>query len=677
MDHRLRRVAAVFGSIKFRVTLATIAAMAIGVLLSTVMLVRQAERDTLANQRERELADVANTAAQLSARIVERQRALRASGEQVDAGMLADPLRLRTFLENKPLLRGMFSNVFLASADGHMRAYADSSGVRVLDVDLSDRDFIQRAMKERRAAISEPVPGRVSGEPVIVFVHPLTDASGVHGVIGGALRLASRDLLGDVAKLGDDDQPGLTVVTDARGRVLAHPLRRSLLQLLSGEPRLAQAHEAWTNSGSPVEPSGLLLPQSGEVVSAAGVAGTDWMVWHALPESVLLEPLHAARRQALSWATALVAALSLLILAIVSWLLRPLSQLEHRAEHLFDGTHDVHEGWPRAGGEIGRLSRVLRHVGAERAQLESFNSQVLKKLSSVMHAAPTGIAFTRSDRFELISTEFCRLLGRTEGELIGQPAQIIHASNEDYISLGAKVREAFAVGAAYVGEWQMLRADGSPFWAQLRGRPVDDGDIDAGTIWSLVDITEQLAAREQLEWSATHDALTGLANRKLLALRLERVMNGRPRSLPAEVVMLDLDHFKPINDRAGHAAGDAMLRAVAAAITSRVRASDLVVRLGGDEFALLLERCPRETALRVAENVRQAISDIALTWEGQVLHVGASLGVASLAAETVSVEAWLAEADAACYAAKAAGRGAVQGAQRPALRVVGSDAVPG
>lgn len=667
-----RRVAAALGSIKFRITLSAIAAMALGVLLTALTLVRQAERDTLANQRQRELSTIAGSASQLSARLVELQRALRASGDQLNAAMLADPQRLKDFMENKPLLRGMFSNVFLATADGHMRVYADNGGVRNPAVDLSDRDYFQRTLKERRPIISEPLPGRVSAEPVIVFTHPLSDATGVYGVIGGALRLASRDLLGDMAGMDDDDSPNLTVVTDARGRVLAHPLRRSLLQSLAGEPRLEEAYAAWTVSGSPVEPTGLLLPQTGEVVSAAGVAGPDWMIWRALPEKVLLEPLYAARRQALVWAAAVVAMLALAILAIVSWLLRPLAQLEHRAQHLFDGTHDVHEGWPRAGGEIGQLSRVLRHVSAERAQLESFNSQVMKKLTSVMHAAPTGIAFTRAHRFELVSSEFCRLLGRSESELIGQPAQIIYASNEDYVALGPQVREAFAGGAAYVGEWQMLRADGSRFWAQLRGRPVDDGDMGAGTIWSVVDITEQVAAREQLEWSATHDALTGLANRKVLAQRLVRVLESRPRSMPAEVVMLDLDHFKPINDRAGHAAGDAMLKAVAAAITARVRASDLVVRLGGDEFALLLERCSHETALRIAENVRRAITEIELPWEGHMMRVGASLGVASLSAETASVEAWLAQADAACYAVKAAGRGAVQ-AHRPALRVVGAD----
>ncbi|WP_341889233.1 diguanylate cyclase [Variovorax sp. YR752] len=671
MDFLWRRLAGAWASIKLRVTLSAIAAMAAGVLLTALLLVQRAERDTLTHHRDRELAEVVHMAGLLSDRVVERQRALRASGDQIDPAMVQDAARLKNFLDNKPLLRGMFSNIFVAAADGRMVAYADDAGVRRPDINLGDREYFRRALRDQRPVISEPVPGRVSGEPVIVFVHPLVRDGAVYGALGGALRLASRDLLGEIAGISDGEATSLTVVTDAQGHVLAHPMRRNLLQPVVGEPRLAEAHEHWAASGSPVEPAGLMLQQSGELVSVAGVAGPDWLVWRAMPEGELLGPLHAARREALLAAAGLVALLSLVILAIVSWLLRPLGQLAGRAQHLFDGSLDIHDGWPNAGGEIERLSRVLRHVGAERAQLESFNGQVLRKLSSVMAAAPVGICFTRDKRFELVSEEFCRLFGRSEADLLGQPASCIYASNEDYMTLGPQVVAEFKQGRAYIGEWQMLRADGSCFWGQLRGRPVADGDPAAGTIWTIADISEQVATREQLEWSATHDVLTGLANRKLLAQRLERVLEASPRSMPAEVVMIDLDHFKPINDRAGHAAGDAMLKAVAAAITSRVRATDLVARLGGDEFALLLERCPHDTALRIAENVREAISAIALSWEGQMLRVGASLGVASLSEETASAADWLAEADAACYAAKSAGRGSVQAAKRPALRIVG------
>jgi len=666
-----RSLAGALGSIKLRVMLSASIALALGVLLTTVLLVRQAERDTLRQQRDRELAATVRVAAELSRRVVERQKALQNSAVAFDRTMLDDLARLRGYFELKPLLRGMFGGLFVASADGQVRAYVDQAGISSPAIDLTRRVYFRRTVAERRSLVSEALASSLTGEPVVVFTAPLQDSEGVYGVLGGILQVSGRELLADLLDPGDADG-GLTVVSDATGQLLAHPSQRGLLQPVSAEARLGHAHAQWLASGSPVEPGGLMLEQPGELVSAAGVAGPDWMVWRALPQSELLEPLHAARRQALAWAAGLIAALSLAMLALLFWLLRPLAQLEHRAQHLFDGRHDVHESWPRAGGEIGRLSRVLRHVSAERAQLEAFNGQVLKKLSSVMDAAPVGIAFTRAQRFELVSAEFCRLVGRNEHMLMGEPLQGVFASNEDFHSLASQARAAFDGGQAYLGEWQMLRADGSRFWAQLRARPVDAADGDGGTIWTLSDITEHVAAREQLEWSAAHDALTGLANRKAFDQRLTRALDGRPRTLPAELVMIDLDHFKPINDQFGHAAGDAMLKAVAAAITARVRASDLVARLGGDEFALLLESCSHESALRIAENVRRAIAAIELPWQQHALRVGASLGVASLAGDTPNVAAWLHAADAACYEAKAAGRSAVRTAARPALRVVGA-----
>ena len=668
---RFERLASALASLKLRITLGAIAALVLGIGLTTALLVRQAERATITAQSQRELTQAASTAAALSQRVIALQRALGAAAAQLDEGTLADPIRLAAFIESKPVLRGLFASVFAAGTDGIVNALADSAGVRHPILKIADRGYFVRTLAEQRPIISEPLPGRVSAEPVLVFTYPLKAAGRTYGVLGGALRLASRDLLEDMVDRLDDDSGALVVLTDARGRILAHPNRGRVLQSLADEPRLSQAFERWIGNGDAVVTEGMRLPQALELVSASGVAGPDWMVWRALPEAQLLAPLHQARKQALWWAGGLIAGVSLPILLLMHWLLRPLSLLEHRARSLFDGTQDPHSGWPAAGGEIGRLAHVLRHVGAERAQLEAFNSQVLQKLGSVMAAAPVGICFTRDQRFELVSAEFCRMFGRAEHELLGQPPQMIYASNADYQTLGPKVGQAFSRGEPYQGEWQMLRADGSHFWARLRGRPVDAADRNAGTIWTLDDIDDHIAARTQLEWSASHDVLTGLANRKMLDQRLASLFEVLPHSLPAAVVMIDLDHFKPINDTAGHAAGDAMLKAVASAITSRVRATDLVVRIGGDEFALLLERCTPEVAMRIAETVRAAIVGIELHWEERSLRVGASLGLASLAAETLGAAAWMKAADDACFRAKAAGRGTVVAAVRPLLAPAG------
>lgn len=654
------------GSLKFRITVGTIAALLVGIGLVTLLLIGHAERDTLDAQREQELDRAVHTAALLSRRVVDLQRALQAAATRLEPSALEDERRLGAFLESQPGLLNAFANVFVATPDGQVALMMDAAGLRKPQVRIADRDYFVRTLREGRPIVSEPVPGRISSEPVIVLTYPLRRDGAVAGVIGGVLRLASRDLLGDLIDAASGEGARLIVVTDAQGRVIAHPVRSRLLQPLTADPQLAGAFADWQSRGAPVEPAGLPLRERDAVAAAAGVAGPDWVVWHRLPEGEVLAPLHAARREALRWMLMLALGLSAAALALLHRQLAPLAQLERRALHLFDGRHDPHEGWPENGSEIGRLARVLRHVGAERAQLEAFNAQVLQKLESVMSAAPVGIAFTRNQRFELVSDEFCKLLGRTESDLLGQPAQIIYASNEDYLALGPRVREAFVAGQCYVGEWQMLRASGQRFWAQLRGRPVDPQDTQAGTIWTVSDVTEHVAAREQLEWSAHHDVLTGLANRKAFETRLAQVFNARPRSLPAELVMIDLDHFKPINDKAGHAAGDAMLKRVAEAITGCIRTTDLAARIGGDEFALILERCHHDAALRIAANVQQAITAIGLAWEGHVLGVGASLGVATLAGDTGSTGAWVEAADAACYAAKSGGRNAVRAARRSA-----------
>ena len=670
----LRRAAgSAFGSLKLRITLGVMAALLIGIGMSTLILVRGAERDMLAEVRERELGESVRAASALSRRVVELQRALQLSARKFeqDGILLSDDAALRRFLAAQPVLRDQFNSLTLIGNDGSLRLMASGDRLSTPTLDLSDRDYFKRCIAERRPIVSDALPSRLDGAVLIVFAHPLVLEGRVQGVMTGILNLARRDLLAELVDRQTSDEEALRVVTDAQGRILAHPNRALVLSPLAAEPRLAQAVQRWQASGSPVEPSGLTVAQDAEVVSVAGVAGPDWVVWRAVDEHRLLGPLHAARRDALAWAGALTALTSLAMLGALWWLLRPLRQLQERARHLFDSAHPPLENWPSARGEIGGLAEVLKRVGAERAALEHTNHELLNKLSSVMGNAPVGIAFTRAKHFELVSNEFCRLLGRSEPELLGQPAHLIYDSKADYEALGPKVAAAFAAGQPYMGDVPMRRANGSRFWAHLRGRPVDAQNSTAGTIWTVTDVTAEVAARAQLEWTANHDMLTGLANRKTLEHRLTRSFDTQPASLPAALVMIDLDRFKPINDAAGHAAGDAMLQAVAGVLRARVRSRDLAVRLGGDEFALLLDHCPLDAALVLAEDVRAAIAGIELTWGEHRLGVGASLGVAALAAEMPNVAAWLHAADEACYAAKAAGRDAVRAATaRPVLRVV-------
>lgn len=162
--------------------------------------------------------------------------------------------------------------------------------------------------------------------------------------------------------------------------------------------------------------------------------------------------------------------------------------------------------------------------------------------------------------------------------------------------------------------------------------------------------------REQ-EWktSALTDSLTALPNRRAF----ERGIKGlrRPDQLAA-LVIIDLDHFKTVNDTFGHAAGDYVLQQVSRTLRASLRTRDLLSRLGGEELAVLLPDTTVVVTQQVAERLRQAIDGLAIGWEGQTIHISASFGVA-LAKGDVSTESLFAQADAALYAAKHAGRNRV------------------
>ncbi len=467
-------------------------------------------------------------------------------------------------------------------------------------------------------------------------------------------------MLVDLVAAANDSDDSLRVVSDGKGRILAHPDRKLLMSSLFAEPRLAEAAKRWQDSGSPVEPDGLTIPVAAGVVTAGGVSGPDWVVWRVVSQEQLFAPLHSARQHALELAVVLIALSSALMLLCSWWLLRPLKQVQERAMRMADPAVDPSAGWPSASGEIGDLAGVLREIGAERSRLEASNTQLLQQLRSVMSNAPVGIAFTRDKTFELVSSEFCLLLGRSERELLGQPTHIIYESRADFETLAPQVKAAFAAGQAYVVDVRMCRGDGSPFWAHLRGRPVDANDSASGTIWTITDVSDAIQARSELEWAAHHDALTGLANRPAFERRLRKEFASQPHSLPPILMLIDLDHFKQINDSAGHPAGDTVLCAVATTLLARMRSRDLVVRLGGDEFAILIDNCPRDAAHRLAIDLSQAIAALQVPGGPGKLPFGASIGIAELHATFTDPDAWVKAADKACYEAKARGRNQVR-----------------
>jgi len=175
-----------------------------------------------------------------------------------------------------------------------------------------------------------------------------------------------------------------------------------------------------------------------------------------------------------------------------------------------------------------------------------------------------------------------------------------------------------------------------------------------------VSIDAAAAMTREMSYQASHDALTGLVNRREFERQVNLAIDSvRSESAQHVLCFMDLDRFKAVNDTCGHAAGDNLLREVASLLRKHVRDSDVVARQGGDEFGMLLVGCPLDKARQIAEDVCRAVQDYQFVWQDRIFDIGISIGLVEFNSQTNSLEDVLSAADSACYVAKQEGRGRV------------------
>lgn len=234
----------------------------------------------------------------------------------------------------------------------------------------------------------------------------------------------------------------------------------------------------------------------------------------------------------------------------------------------------------------------------------------------------------------------------------------------DQARLDARLREALVDGWHLDEGWRR-RSDGTRFWGSSLLAPLDEHpDIpDHERIYSFIvrDISEQREANETFRHAVLCDHLTGLANRRAFHEAAEREFRRwqrDPRAL--SLVVVDADHFKQINDRHGHLAGDAVLRHLAAGLRTCFRGTDLVARIGGEEFVALLPGTDADGAVAVATRLCTCIAGQTVDVDGASIRYTVSAGVAAMEPDVTSVRELFRRADAALYFAKSTGRNRVE-----------------
>ncbi|WP_153012775.1 sensor domain-containing diguanylate cyclase [Pseudacidovorax intermedius] len=638
------------------VILVTVVSLAIWLALSQLAVTAARITD-----EDHERASARASAEALTALQRQRRNVIASTARLVQA-QATQEARIQTFSLVAPGLDTAFSALFLVDPEGRGLVRLDEQGLQLAPPHASvlDRPYFQEMLRTRKPVMSPPVVGRDSGRTAIVMAQPVLDGQRVVAVVAGVLRLES----GDLGRLPGDRVAGaVRVITDAQGHILSHEAGLALVGLpLSREPRFAAAYDDWVAQGRPHDMVGFSFVADGQVIAGIPVADTPWIVWQSRPAASLSGALQDGLQHTLILSLGALWLATLIGSAWTVWRLIPLGRLVRRTQRLVGPSADPEPAadWPRGGGELGQLSGLLRQFAVEQSGLAHANAEMQTRLKAVLAAAPVGVAFVREGIVELASAECCRLFGNDAPQMLGRPARELFEDADGFVRFQQAATGAAALGVPYGGDWRLRRSDGLGFWANLRSRPVDWEDLGLGEIWTLADVTEQKLVRQRLEWQSRHDPLTGAANRTFFDQRIARVLGNRELFSPAALIFIDLDHFKPINDTAGHLAGDEVLKLVVQAIAAQSRSGDLVVRLGGDEFALLLEQCSGTAALAVAQRIRVAVQEIGVPWEGTDLRVGASIGVAELTPDIRTAQDWVAAADAACYAAKTSGRNRVQ-----------------
>ena len=209
----------------------------------------------------------------------------------------------------------------------------------------------------------------------------------------------------------------------------------------------------------------------------------------------------------------------------------------------------------------------------------------------------------------------------------------------------------------------LITKDGDEVPIQDSAAPIRDriGNI-IGSVMVFHDVSKETRLFRQLSYQASHDTLTGLINRREFENRLVTALDKIKSNTEETHALLyvDLDQFKVVNDTFGHTAGDALLGQLSELIHANIRSTDVLARLGGDEFGILLERCDKERAIKVAEAIRGSIEGYRFEWQDSFTTVRCSIGVVLVTNEHADdVAGLMSSADVACYSAKDMGRNQV------------------
>ncbi len=375
--------------------------------------------------------------------------------------------------------------------------------------------------------------------------------------------------------------------------------------------------------------------------------------------------IRAAKRDLLtqSGLIALAEVLSTLVLLslIGYWLTRHLNALMRASARISEGDYATRLK-VNTQDEVGQLAeRFNLMAGAVQSRIDALSESEQRSRAIADYTYGWENWFAPDGRLRWVNPAVERVTGYSPAECYAMADYPVPLMFGDDLSLMLGCHRLGLSGqTGHDQEFRIRRKDGRVIWVAMSWQPIfDEAGISLGYRSSLRDISLEHHAREELAYQASHDALTGLYNRRSFERQLEASLEAlRQGGAPRVLLYIDLDQFKLVNDTCGHSAGDQLLREISSVMRNSVQ-EGFLARLGGDEFGLLLEG-EMADAKRRAEKLIDSIRGHVFVYQGRYFQIGASIGLVEFKDADQGIDELLIAADQACYAAKDKGRDRIE-----------------
>ncbi|SFL88336.1 diguanylate cyclase domain-containing protein [Rugamonas rubra] len=519
------------------------------------------------------------------------------------------------------------------------------------------QELLERTFRTGQPAVSDLYVGGSSRRHFVAIEAPVLD----QGRVSLALDMGiPPERLGRILQAARLPDGWVAALLDSRGIIISRSVNAARF---AGQPGTADllAHMGGHAEGTLASHT---LEGEPSFVAHTRSDASGWSVLVGMRRSILEQHmLDTLTLNSALMATFFASGMALALLFTIQ-LRAALRQLGAAMDAAADGDADA-DAPPRGPRETVRLALQFNRMQLARRKAEA----QLRLAASVFSASGEAIIIADRDANIIdVNQAFVELTGYRRDEVLGRNPRLLNSGRHDKAVFAALFRTLDA-SSHWHGELCNRRKDGSEFVCLMTLNAVRNGDGRISHYVALMsDISDHAAQKEHIEKLAYHDSLTHLPNRRLLADRLQQALLAAEREhRQVEVCCLDLDGFKPINDRHGHEAGDQVLREVAARLTGALRPNDTAARLGGDEFVLLLTNVDASHGSdAILERVLLALRAPITLDSGAVVEVSASIGVASYPLHGREPDLLLRRGDQAMYMAKQAGRNCLRHFQQPA-----------